>query len=332
MSGTSSLTIDPEVERGYDLLREDCGVLNTERFVAFELMGDDRKGWLQGQATNDLRNMAEGTSVAFCLCSPTGQLLADCHMWLLPERLVVTTDIATAPAFAQRCESMVILEDVTCRDLSGTQRLFSVQGPSATSRLSRGITLPTLDAGVATLDGHQIMLLRSNRTGYGGWDLLVPPEAEGLVAKLLGDISQVRDEAAEIARIEAGIPRVGADLSAKTLPPELGRAFQTSHISYTKGCYTGQEVLMRLHSRGHTNRTWMGLLADAPLEEGAIISHPSRADAGVVTSAALSPRYGFIGAAMLRNEAAMRGEMVTVQTSNGAVEAEVVEMPILTNA
>ena len=86
---------------------------------------------------------------------------------------------------------------------------------------------------------------------------------------------------------------------------------------------------MRLHSRGHTNKTWMGLIADAPLEVGAPVRHSRRPEAGEVTSAAFSPVHGYIGAAILRNEAAYDGEWVTVETSEGPVEAEVREMPIL---
>ena len=86
---------------------------------------------------------------------------------------------------------------------------------------------------------------------------------------------------------------------------------------------------MRIKSRGHTNRSWVGLVSDEPLEVGANVRHPKRSDAGEVTSAAFSPANGFIGAAMLRIEAALPGGTVTVETQNGPVEAEVREMPIL---
>src|SRR5688500_12922525 len=143
MAGTSSLPIHPEAERGYGLLREDCGLLRLGQFAAAELTGEDRKGWLQGQITNDLRKLGPGGSIRFCICSPTGQILADCDMWSLPDRYVVTTEAATMRAVAQRCETMIILEDVAFRELKSDYELISIQGPSATTKLSTLLQLPT---------------------------------------------------------------------------------------------------------------------------------------------------------------------------------------------
>jgi folate-binding protein YgfZ len=214
---------------------------------------------------------------------------------------------------------MVILEDVQAQEVPW--QLTSVQGPGSEKVLSAVLHLPSSDAGVVRVNGENGYCLRSDRTGSAGWDLWSPTTIE--VAPSISSAVQ------EIARIEAGVPKQGVDFGPKTLPPELGTAFEGRHVSYTKGCYVGQEVLMRLHSRGHTNKTWMGLVADAQLEPGARVSHASREDAGQVTSAALSPTYGPIGAAMLRNESAKAGEQVTVHTSAGEVKARVVEMPIL---
>jgi folate-binding protein YgfZ len=160
-------------------------------------------------------------------------------------------------------------------------------------------------------------------------DVWVPREAGPAIDALTGDFDSISREAYNIARLEAGIPLYGADMNARTLPPEMGAQFEARHISYKKGCYTGQEVLMRIHSRGHTNRTWVGLLSDDPLEIGAPIAHSLRADAGTVTSSVFSPDYGYLGAAMVRNELAFDGEMVKVRTERGDVEAEVRRMPIL---
>jgi folate-binding Fe-S cluster repair protein YgfZ len=91
----------------------------------------------------------------------------------------------------------------------------------------------------------------------------------------------------------------------------------------------GQEVMMRIHSRGQVNRIWMGLYTDALVRPGDTIKHRNRADAGVVTSAFDSPDYGFIAAAYIRRESAYEGEQVTVVTAEGEVGAELLQMPIL---
>ncbi len=313
----------------FDLLREDCGLIEFGSLGLVVFTGDDRKGWLQGQATNNLRSMDYGASSAFCLCEPTGQIIAVCDMWSLRDRFLVTCARETLPGVLQRVAQMVILEDVVAEDVTETMRLMSVQGPGATKALSELMTLPSLDAGESRLGDVEIYTARSNRTGMGGWDIWIPAGEKKAIAKITKAFSTISHEAYNIARLEAGIPLFGADISHKTLPPEMGAAFEARHISYNKGCYTGQEVLMRIHSRGHTNKTWVGLLAEGPLEIGASINLGGRLDVGTVTSVAFSPDYGHIGAAMVRNDVANDRETLQVITERGNVEAEVRRMPIL---
>lgn len=322
-SVAEALTSD--VLESFDRLRGDCGLLVAPDFAVIELTGEDRKGWLQGQATNDVKQLDLGASLSFCLCSPTGQILAVCDVWGLPDRFLITCPKAHREAVLRRVEQMVVLEDVQARDLTDELTFLSLQGPNATRELGAFATLPTLDAADSRIDDRPATVLRSNRTGLGGWDVLIPKGDLATAVSLERAVPTILPDAYDIARIEAGIPRAGRDYDARTMPPELGPAFETRHVSYRKGCYTGQEVLMRLHSRGHTNRTWVGLLAERPLEVGAPVSHPQRKDAGVVTSAVYSPDYGYIGAAMLRNEAAVEGDFVQV----GDAPAEVRRLPIL---
>jgi folate-binding protein YgfZ len=316
----------PDHERAYALLRETCGLMRLDDRRAIALRGEDRLAWLQGQATNDLRDLTAGASRAFCLVKPTGQIEAICQVWAFPDRLVLTTEAACAPAVLDRIARMVVIEDVTGEELPCD--IWSAQGPAATRTLAGLVALPRLDAGEAELGGEPARLLRSDRTGMGGWDLLLSAGSRA-AAVLQGRIEAIDPAVWRLAELEAGKPRFGVDAGAKTLPPELGPHFEDEHVSYAKGCYTGQEVLMRLRSRGHTNRTWRGLLAASPIDEGDRVAHPARADAGVVTSAGVSPVYGLIGAAMLRNEAAAPGDAVTVHTADGPVRAEVAAMPIL---
>lgn len=322
-SVAEALTSD--VLESFDRLRGDCGLLAAPDAAVIELSGEDRKGWLQGQATNDVKQLDLGASLSFCLCSPTGQIVAVCDVWGLPGRFLITCPGAQREAVLHRVEQMVVLEDVQARDLTDEVAFLSIQGPNATRALGEFATLPTLDAADSRIGDRPATVLRSNRTGSGGWDVLIPRSDRTTAKDLEGAFLRVHAEAHEIARLEAGIPRLGQDYDARTLPPELGPAFEARHVSYRKGCYTGQEVLMRLHSRGHTNRTWVGLFAEHPLEIGAPVSHPRKKDAGVVTSAAYSPDYGYIGAAMLRNEAVIEGDFV----ETGGVSAEIRQLPIL---
>lgn len=314
-------------EEGYRLLREECGLVDLSGHRAIRLTGEDAKGWLQGQVTNDLRKLEPGGSLGFCLCKPTGQLEAICTIWSLGDHFIVLADERGASALLDRVDKMVILEDVRATTFEGS--LLSVQGPGATRSLSSLVTLPALDVGLGTLEGAEVTVLRSNRSGYGGWDILLGPDASKAVRKLSKQFPAVSSEAYLTAGLEFGLPVLGVDTDEKTLPPELGQNFVNANISYSKGCYTGQEVLMRIQSRGHTNRTWVGLLADERIEPGDEIAHLAREDAGRVTRASLSPEFGWIAAAMLRNEAAFPGEIVRVRRGSIEFEAEVQPMPLL---
>lgn len=329
MSETLSETLAPEILDSFDRLRADCALMDLERFSVFEIRGEDRKGWLQGQATNDLKQLDLGASSAFCFCTPTGQLLAICDIWGLKDRFILICERGSAGAVIQRFEQMVVLEDVQARDVTSEYELLSIQGPNATRELQEFMVLPTLDAADSRAGDIEVITLRSNRAGLGGWDVLIPAADKKTAKALRKHFVKVEPQAYEIARVEAGIPLMGRDWDHKTLPPELGPAFEARHISYRKGCYTGQEVLMRIHSRGHTNRTWVALMAERPMTAGAAVSHSRRKDAGFVTSACYSPDYGYIAGAMLRNEAVLEGDWVTVEDPDGAVQAEIRQMPVL---
>ncbi|MGV3616383.1 MAG: YgfZ/GcvT domain-containing protein [Fimbriimonas sp.] len=321
--------ISEQALRDYDRLRDDCGLIRLPGLGHLELTGDDRKGWLQGQVTNNVRRLESGNSISFCITTPSGHLLSVVDAWAVQDRFFMTCARETLPAVLQRVEQMVVLEDVEARDAAEAYNLLSIQGPTASRRLGELVPLPSLDAGESRLGETRIYCLRSDRTGLGGWDVWVPTEAQEARRTLEDAFETIGGEAYNIARLEAGLPLFGLDMNERTLPPEMGPAFENRHVSYNKGCYVGQEVLMRIHSRGHTNKTWVGLSADGPLEVGGQVSHPNRRDAGTVTSAVFSPDYGHIGAAMVRNEAAREGELVRVLTERGEVEAEVRQMPIL---
>lgn len=305
---------------------EDRVRLSLDGKAFLRLTGDDRKGWLQGQASNNLRSIRDGDSIRFCLCRPTGQIVAPVKLWAVPKAFYLAVPKSTREAVLQRCEAMVIMEDVVIEDVTDRYRRISLQGPKASDALGAG--LPPLDAGEVALGETRAMAFRANRTGMGGWDLWFPPDRPAGLLKLQRDVPELTAAAHEALRLEAGIPRWGADYGESTLPPEMGPAFEQRHVSYTKGCYTGQEVLMRLHARGHTNRTWRGLVGEAPLAVGERVAHAERAEAGVVTSVAFSPELGWIAAAMVRN-VVLPGQPVWVERTEGRVRAEVREMPLL---
>ena len=275
---------------GYRALRLSQARVVLSGTTYFVLSGRDHREWLQGQCTNDVLSLEGRPWLDFCLTKPTGQLLALCRAWVRGGTLVVATD--RPEVLIERVEGTVILEDVSLRRIE--EAFACIQGPSA----------------VATPGS-----LPSDRTGSGGFEL---PLSQAAGAEHLSQ------EGFELATLEAGVPLTGRDANEKTLPPELSPSFDSTHVSYTKGCYTGQEVLMRIRSRGHTNRTWVGLRGDAEIKPGAKVTLGGK-EVGTVHRAALSPAFGQVASATLRNEATAAGTRVVA----AGVECEVVEMPFL---
>src|SRR5438477_7186121 len=117
MCDTVAEPLAAEILESFDRLRADCGVFEPTETSIIEIRGEDRKGWLQGQATNDLKQLDNGASSSFCLCSPTGQILSICDIWGLRDRFVLTCAGSTAGAFLARVDQMVILEDVEAKNI-----------------------------------------------------------------------------------------------------------------------------------------------------------------------------------------------------------------------
>ena len=319
---------DTESQNGYDLLREACGLFKLDDFFYLEVSGEDKKAWLQGQVTNDIRALHPESSLAFNICTATGQLIAFCDAWNLTNRYVISAQRSALTEIKERLSKAIIMEDVTLESLEATHESYTIQGPTATAELGKLMELPTVDACEVEFEGAQVICLRSNRTGLGGWDVLLPVGSKRAVKALRTHFQTVGQLEFDIARLEAGIPVLGQDTNAKTFPPELGSAFQAKTVSYKKGCYTGQEVLMRIYSRGHTNQTWVGLLSHDPIPVGAKLML-NRNEVGVVTSSVDSPRYGYMAGALVKNIAAQDGELLTLVEGEVSTECEVRMMPIM---
>lgn len=319
--------LSPYVLSDYERLLSSCGVLTGHSIAAIALKGEDRLDWLQGQVTNDLRGLEPGMSKGFCLCRNTGQIQAVGRAWALQDALILAADAEGVAALEQRVAQMVVIEDVESDPLAASHTLISVQGGIATEDLSKHIDLPGSDAGLVPFHGERIYCLRSDRTGFGGWDLWVPSMARVTIEAQISAILPVCEEAYEIARIEAGIPRRGKNYGERSLPAELGKKFLESHVSFRKGCYVGQEVIMRMHSRGHANRQWVGLRSREAFSEGSDISDSSASAIGTVQDAVFSPTFGYIGTAMVRSEFAEPSKLVQIRSDGGNVVAEVCELP-----
>ena len=263
------------------------------------LRGADRATFLQGQVSNDVLGLAPGASRHAALLDSTGHILADLHVHAFPDFLIVETDPACLPVLHATLDRFLIMEDVALADVSGDYQVWSVLGRGA--------------AALTSLPGERRPLSLPLAPGF---DLWLPAGS----APPLPEAVRLSEDAAETLRVEAGLPLWGRELSLAVLLPETGL---DDAVSYTKGCYVGQEIVARLHARGHTNRALRRILLteDAPIPSPGATVHvpedgpePGR-EIGRITSAVASPQRGgqSLALAYVRKEYFEAGTPVTVQ-------------------
>lgn len=320
----------------YASLRAGAVVLNMGTLGKLRVTGDDRIAYLQGQLSQDILPLQEAGNGAFsCLLKPTGQMLSDMVLFSTEDAILILTPPHTRRTVLERLTQFIVMEDVEIEDITENLVLLHVAGPLSAGRLEPfGLeeTLLLWRSRRSTWRGTSLTVVRTDRCGEQGYDLLAPVESTSVLWQALLDagVRPIGYEAFNVRRVEAGIPLFGIDMDENTIPLEAGLGERA--ISFTKGCYTGQEVIHRIFSRGHTNRSLIGLrlLADVLPPYGALISAGGRRDAGWVTSAVRSPSLGaVIALGYLRNEYAVPGTTVVVQHEPSPIEAQVVPLPFV---
>jgi folate-binding protein YgfZ len=316
----------------YENVRELAGWLDLSHWGLARVIGADRLRFLQGQTTNDLNPLQPGQGAYTAFCTPTGHLLSDAYILNTGDDLLILLPELTFGDILTRLHSLIIMDEVEIIPLQEALGVLSVQGARAEGALEEvGIELAPereLAHGIAFWEGVEMRVVRCDRTGLGGYDLHVPYEKmESLKISLVGSgVLEINSPLWDVFRYEAGIPLYGVDMDEKVLAPEMGKAFERKYVSYSKGCYTGQEIIMRIHSRGHTNRTWLPLILegeDLP-QRGDALEAPGRPDAGWITGAVRSPAFGAVLAwGFVRNAYTEPGTHLHVLSGNARLPARV---------
>lgn len=320
---------DPLAE--YHALHDTVGVLDFSFRSRICLTGADRVRFLHGQVTNDVKKLGVGTGCYSAVTTAKGKMQSDLNIFCLQDELLLDFEPGLTTTVTQRLEKHIVADDVQVVDVAPHYGLLSVQGSKAES-VVRGLGLfadvpnaPLNSTKISDTTLGEIYLMRHARLGSSGFDLFVPTAALGAVVdKLIAAAKSIGGRACgwnafENARIEAGVPRFGADMDETHLASECG--IEARAISYTKGCYIGQEVLNRIHSVGHVNRELRRLNFTSELR-----TLPARGEklfqgdkeVGHVTSAVLSPRQDCVVAlGYVRREANTSGTKLTLRTNSG---------------
>jgi folate-binding protein YgfZ len=316
------MTGDPvtvELDAQYRQLREECGLLDRSARGMLLVTGPDAAEYLQGQLTNDVEALAPGEGQYAALLDRKGHIQADMRVLRLdPERIWVDTEPETAAVARRHLETYKIGRQVEVEDAGDERTILSLIGPASVA--VAGAPSPTLHRSeVATVCGVECIVVGTE----DGIDLIAPAAEAGRLRDglLAAGAAEVAPEAAEIVRIESGRPRFGAEMSTATMPAEAG--IVEAAVSFTKGCYIGQEPVARLHHRGRPNRHLRGLRLDAPAATGEPLRLGEK-EVGEVGSFCVSPAHGPIALAIVRREAEPGAELAV---GEDGVTAQVVDLP-----
>jgi tRNA-modifying protein YgfZ len=296
----------------YQVLRQAAGIVDRSARGRLTVSGADRRSYLQGLLSNDIAALEEGAGCYATYLTAQGRMIADMRVFETGRNLLVDLDSTIAEAIAGRWSQFVFSEDVQIENDSASTAEIGVYGPASARVIAEAIggeevgqfrqieatlrTLPLYGNRAWDRRGNDIRVLASDEIGVRGFDLVVSSAIKDDVGDLLqsaGGVS-VGADAVEVCRVEAGKPLFRVDMAEDTIPLEAG--IEDRAISLTKGCYVGQEVIIRVLHRGHGRvvRKLVGIVFQAGVavpSGGEKIAVGDR-EIGAITSAVESPALG----------------------------------------
>jgi tRNA-modifying protein YgfZ len=286
---------------GYDAARRGAALVDRSMRGRIVVSGVDRAAYLQGLLSNDIAALTPGQGCYATYLTPQGRMLTDVLVYELGDLILLTVPGEVTGMMLEKLDQFIFTEDVTLGDVTATFSEHAVIGPSAPGAVaavlegtSRNALAAMIEHGNirALFQGNPAIVTRVTDTGEPGFDIFVEAaQTDALRERLRGvGVMPIDDATAETLRIEAGIPAFHRDMDEQTIPLEAG--IEGRAISFTKGCYVGQEVIIRVMHRGHGRvaRKLVGLLfaAGGPPAPGEAVRSGDR-EIGHVTSATDSP-------------------------------------------
>ena len=345
----------------YRHIREEAAIGAIAPRHQIAVAGPDRGTYLQGLLTNDIPALAPGTGCYSAWLTPQGRMLTDMHVLESGGMILLDVPAETVDATRDRLEQFIFTENVQVESLVGKLRGVWIHGPKAPAIVGRVLSAfakATADRrsspeasegwsdapGLATWRDYQhasaqfheqpVSVARIDQLGVPGFCVYLEPsrERELIAALVEAGAREVSPEAIEAARIEAGYPVFGVDMTDDTIPLEAG--IDDRAISMSKGCYVGQEVIIRVLHRGHGRvaRKLVNLRIDGAVPPRGARVFAAERDVGFVTSAAASPRLGAIAMAYVHRDFLAPGTSLEAVTDEGRAQATVTERSIRSGA
>ena len=341
--------LSPDQLRQYARIRAGSALIDAAARGRVAVRGSDRQSFLQALLTNDVASLGPGTGCYAALLTPLGRMVTDLRVFELGEVMLLEVPRAVKDALMARLDQLIFSEDVQLLDLSDVLGCVSVQGPGAMAAVEQALAggpgggASGLAAELASwsafqnrqieLGGQAGILARVDEFGLPGVLIFAPPAVLPSVAAAIAAAGAMvpDDEVVETLRVESGTPLFLVDMTDDTIPLEAG--IEARAISSTKGCYPGQEVIVRIRDRGHGRivRKLVGLAIDGDVEPtpGEKLLADAK-DVGHVTSAAYSPTLGRpIALGYVHRDHIAAGSRLTVAHGDTILPATVTELPFV---
>ncbi len=319
--------------------RRAAGLFDLSHRGRLEILGPDRVSWLHNLLTNDIKALKPGGGCATALLTPQGKVVSTASLFALPDSLLLDCETSRAPLISTHLKKYRITERVEVHDRTAEFGLLALQGPQAE-------TIVSTWAGAAAcpknnghhvsyhIDGMTVLIARCSVTGDPGFYCFVPTaRLPDLWQRLLAagrpfGLTPCGMDALESLRIEAGLPRAGRDFDETTLLAEAGLE-QT--VSQTKGCYVGQEFVVRIRDRGQVTRRLVALgLEDAVAAAPGDRLLAETREVGKITSSAVVPTHArALALGYVSREYITPGTALTVQRASDTCRATVITPTIL---
>lgn len=305
----------------YEAVREGgAGLIDLSSLRGrIRVTGSEATMFLNGLMTNDMKKLAANRWMPAVFPTVQGRLIGVVRVIRGSEpSFLIDTETASHDAVLKTISRFTMAGDFKVSDVSAETALLTVQGQMAGEVIEKVFETSTSEIpanGVSEVQWQNspATIIRASHTGENGFDILVDSsqKAELLKALETAGAQPISEETLEVLRVEAGIARFGRDIDETNVVPETNL---DDAVSYTKGCYVGQEIIVRIKHRGHPAKklTRLRFETDAQIEAGAVIKSTENQEIGRVTSAVISPRRGSIGLGYIRYEYIAEGTRVVV--------------------
>jgi folate-binding protein YgfZ len=321
----------------YGVVRDGgAGLIDLSSRARIEVSGTEAVSFLNGLVTNDMKTLADGAWMPAAFPTAQGRLISSTRVLRRNESFLFDTEAVSRASLFKTLERFTLAGDFRVADRTEALAHLSIQGARAAEvvRQVLGQEAAVLERGriiTTAWKDATLNLIRATHTAEDGFDLFVDASQAATLwdALMKAGARAVGLDALEILRIEAGLPRYGVDMDETNIVTEAGL---DDAVSYTKGCYTGQEIIARIHWRGHVAKKLTGLLFDEEIEverESKIMAADGK-EIGRITSRAFSPRLNkTVALGYVKYDYLAPGTQVRVRVDDEEREAVVTELPFV---